>query len=181
MCHSCAAHQRRCSYRTQKLVRIVRARTGLARVYNGRDPENQEAEILESDRRQWFTGGSNSSEQAAGRARPGPQPRLVEATPNELLDRSLQLCAKLRLGARSFCGYERLPPRYVRPALGATALAKVSALDMQALYRELLGRGLSARSIRYTNWVLRSASSRPSVGISFAESRKSPSTMVASA
>jgi integrase len=45
----------------------------------------------------------------------------------------------------------------VRPALGAKALANVFALDIQALYRELLDRHLSARSIRYTHAVLRSA------------------------
>ena len=47
--------------------------------------------------------------------------------------------------------------RYVRPRLGAKALATVAAFDMQMLYRELLDRGLSARSIRYTHAVLRSA------------------------
>jgi hypothetical protein len=36
-------------------------------------------------------------------------------------------------------------------------LAAVSALDIQALYRELLNQNLSARSIRYTHAMLRSA------------------------
>jgi site-specific recombinase XerD len=43
------------------------------------------------------------------------------------------------------------------PTVGAKALATVSAFDIQALYRELLDRNLSARSIRYTHAVLRSA------------------------
>ena len=45
----------------------------------------------------------------------------------------------------------------MRPVLGAKALATVSALDIQALYRDLLDRNLSDRSIRYTHAVLRSA------------------------
>jgi integrase len=36
-------------------------------------------------------------------------------------------------------------------------LASISALDIQTVYRDLLVRGLSARSIRYTHAVLRSA------------------------
>ena len=45
----------------------------------------------------------------------------------------------------------------MRPGLGAKPLASVSALDIQTLYRDLLVRNLSARSIRYTHAVLRSA------------------------
>jgi hypothetical protein len=69
----------------------------------------------------------------------------------------------------------------VEAALGATALAKVSALDMQALYRELLDRGLSARSIRYTNWVLRSALKQAVGWNLFCRIPQSLGTMVASA
>ena len=76
---------------------------------------------------------------------------------NEFLNRWLELCAKPRLRTKSFRDYEGLLRRYVRPALGAKALANVLALDIQALYRELLDRPLSARSIRYTHAVLRSA------------------------
>ena len=76
---------------------------------------------------------------------------------NEFLDRWLQVCAQPRVRAKSFRDYEGLLRRYVRPVLGANALATVSALDIQALYRELLDRHLSARSIRYTHAVLRSA------------------------
>jgi integrase len=61
------------------------------------------------------------------------------------------------LRAKSFLDYEGLLRRYVRPQLGTKALATVFAFDIQTLYRELLNRGLSARSIRYTHAVLRSA------------------------
>jgi integrase len=42
-------------------------------------------------------------------------------------------------------------------SLGVKALSIVSAFDIQMLYRDLLAGGLSARSIRYTHAVLRSA------------------------
>lgn len=59
--------------------------------------------------------------------------------------------------AKSLLDYEGLLRRYVRPQLGTKALPTVSAFDIQTLYRELLNRSLSARSIRYTHAVLRSA------------------------
>lgn len=70
----------------RKVGQIVRrgARTWLVRVYNGRDHRNQEAEIFESDRLRRFAGRSDSSEQDAGRARPGPQSGLVEADPERV-------------------------------------------------------------------------------------------------
>jgi integrase len=78
-------------------------------------------------------------------------------TLNQYLDRWLELCAKPRLRAKSFKDYEGLLRRYVRPRLGPRALGSISALDIQTLYRDLQARSLSARSIRYTHAVLRSA------------------------
>ena len=73
------------------------------------------------------------------------------------LDRWLELCAKPRLRAKSLKDYEGLLRRYVRPGLGPKTLASISAFDIQTLYQDLLVRSLSARSIRYTHAVLRSA------------------------
>ena len=53
--------------------------------------------------------------------------------------------------------YEGLLRRYVRPGLGTKALQSISAFDIQTLYGDLIARSLSARSIRYTHAVLRSA------------------------
>jgi integrase len=76
---------------------------------------------------------------------------------NQYLDCWLDLCAKPRLRAKSFKDYEGLLRRYVRPRLGPKALASISALEIQTLYRDLQVRSLSACSIRYTHAVLRSA------------------------
>ena len=78
-------------------------------------------------------------------------------TLNQYLDGWLELCAKPRLRAKSLRDYEGLLRRYVRPELGTKALASISAFDIQTLYGDLLVRSLSARSIRYTHTVLRSA------------------------
>ena len=78
-------------------------------------------------------------------------------TLNQYLDRWLELCAKPRLRAKSLKDYQGLLRRYVRPGLGPKTLASISAFDIQTLYGDLLVRHLSARSVRYTHAVLRSA------------------------
>jgi len=49
----------------------------------------------------------------------------LKQTLNEFLDRWLELCAKPRPRGKSFRDYEGLLRRYVRPVLGAKALATV--------------------------------------------------------
>lgn len=86
--------------------------------------------------------------------------RLVDGadiTLNEYLDRWLETAAKPRLREKSYRSYESLLRRYVRPSLGARSLAAICPLDIQAVYQQLVERGLSARTIRYTHSVLRSA------------------------
>lgn len=75
----------------------------------------------------------------------------------QYLDQWLQTAAKPKLKAKTFRDYENILPRYVRPALAQRPLAKVTPLDLQALYKEILERGLSARTVRYTHAVVRSA------------------------
>jgi integrase len=47
--------------------------------------------------------------------------------------------------------------RYVRPILGERVLAGMRPMDVQTTYQEMIERGLSARTVRYTHAVLRSA------------------------
>ncbi len=72
------------------------------------------------------------------------------------LDR-FETAAKSRLRERSYRDYHRLLRRYVRPILGERMLSAISPLDVQAVYQRLVERGLSARTVRYTHSVLRSA------------------------
>jgi integrase len=87
----------------------------------------------------------------------GRQVESVQITLNEYLDRWLMIAAKPRLREKSYRSYESLLRRYVRPSLGARNLAAICPLDVQAVYQQLVERGLSARTIRYTHSVLRSA------------------------
>ena len=50
--------------------------------------------------------------------------------------------------------------RYVRPALGRRLLLSLTPLDIQALYNQLHGRGLSGRTVQYTHAVLSHALTR---------------------
>ena len=80
-----------------------------------------------------------------------------DVTLNECLDRWLKTAATPRLREKSYGSYESLLHRYVRPSLGPRNLAAICPLDIQAVYQQLVERGLSARTIRYTHSVLRSA------------------------
>jgi integrase len=87
----------------------------------------------------------------------GRQVDGAQVTLNEYLDRWLETAAKPRLREKSYRSYESLLRRYVRPSLGPRILAAICPLDIQAAYQQLLERGLSARTVRYTHSVLRSA------------------------
>jgi hypothetical protein len=83
--------------------------------------------------------------------------RSSRQTLGQYLDHWLDICARPRLRAKSLRDYSSLLALYVRPRLGSRPLGEVSAVDIQALYSELLDRKLSARTIRYTHAVLFSA------------------------
>lgn len=87
----------------------------------------------------------------------GCQVAGAEITLNEYLDRWLETAAKPRLREKSYRSYESLLRRYIRPSLGARNLTTICPLDIQAAYQQLVERGLSARTIRYTHSVLRSS------------------------
>src|SRR5680860_441472 len=78
-------------------------------------------------------------------------------TLDSYLDRWLETAVKPRVRERTHDDYAKALKRYVRPKLGTRPLAKLSALDIQSVYNQMLDRGLSAASIRYTHAVLRNA------------------------
>jgi integrase len=71
-------------------------------------------------------------------------------TLNQYVDRWLEICAKPRFRGKSLHDYEGLLRRNVRPRLGTKGWRMSPLFNIQELYHELLDRGLSARSIRYT-------------------------------
>jgi integrase len=81
----------------------------------------------------------------------------VTITLDEFLDRWLETAAKPRLRDKSYESYKSLLRRYIRPVLGERILSAITPLDVQSAYQKMIGRGLSARTVRYTHSVLRSA------------------------
>ena len=77
-------------------------------------------------------------------------------TLDEYLDQWL-VTAKMRVREETYFGYEASLRRYVRPALGSKKIGELNPLELQALYTEMLGKGLSARTVRYTHTILSSA------------------------
>jgi integrase len=81
----------------------------------------------------------------------------VTVTLGEFLDRWLETAAKPKLRDKSYESYESLLRRYIRPVLGERILSAITPLDVQSAYQKMIDRGLSARTVRYTHSVLRSA------------------------
>lgn len=78
-------------------------------------------------------------------------------TLGEYLKHWLQAAAKPRLRERTHLEYERQLDRYVIPALGASRLQKLTPLQIQGLYGQMLDNGLSPRTVRLTHAILRNA------------------------
>jgi integrase len=81
----------------------------------------------------------------------------VTITLDEFLTRWLDIAAKPKLRQRSYQSYESLLRRYIRPVLGERILSAITPLDVQGAYQKMIVHGLSARTVRYTHAVLRSA------------------------
>jgi integrase len=76
---------------------------------------------------------------------------------NEYLDRWLETAVKPRVREKTCQDYEGMLRRYVRPSLGERLLSALSPLGLQTTYQQMMERDLSARTVRYTHAVLRSA------------------------
>lgn len=55
---------------------------------------------------------------------------------------------KTQVGPHTHADYTNLMRRYVRPLLGGQQLAKITVLDLDQLYANMVGRGLSVRTVR---------------------------------
>ena len=81
----------------------------------------------------------------------------AKITLNEYLDRWIQTAVKPRVRGKTCQDYEGMLRRYIRPHLDARVLAAMRPLDFQATYQQMIERGLSSRTVRYTHVVLKSA------------------------
>ena len=78
-------------------------------------------------------------------------------TLNEYLDEWLQAAVKARVRERTYEDYRWMMDRYVRPVLGGRKLAKITPVEVQKLYTDMLARELAPRTIRYCHTVLSNA------------------------
>jgi len=133
------------------------ARLWLVRIFLGRDPStgrrkyhNKSVRGAKKDAQQYLTAALRERDLGSF-AKPSSEPL------GAYLDRWLETAAKPKLKARTYRDYETLLKRYVRPSLEGRPLARVTPLEVQAVYGKIMEKGLSARTVRYTHAVLRSA------------------------
>ena len=81
----------------------------------------------------------------------------AKITLNEYLDRWLETAVNPRVREKTRQDYEGMLRRYIRRNLGEKVLAAMRPIDLQTTYQQMIERGLSARTARYTHVVLRSA------------------------
>jgi len=81
----------------------------------------------------------------------------AKITFNEYLDRWIKTAMKPRVREKTYQDYDGMLRRYVRPMLGERVLSGMRPLDLQTTYQQMIECGLSARTIRYTHVVVRSA------------------------
>ena len=87
----------------------------------------------------------------------GQLPHAAAISLNQCLDLWLTTAAKPRLQPKSYADYEALLRLHIRPVLGTRPLGAISQFNVQSVYAQMLERGLSPRTIEYTNAVLQSA------------------------
>lgn len=78
----------------------------------------------------------------------------TELTVDEYFAHWFEHAAARRVRERTLYEYRRVFERYLQGPLGQTRMAKLSALEIQSLYSDLLNRGLSGRTVRYAHSVL---------------------------
>lgn len=78
-------------------------------------------------------------------------------TLDEYLDEWVESAAKTRVRPRTLQGYEELLKSYIRPQLGKLDVSRITPLEIQGVYAQMLDRGLSARTVRHAHGVLRLA------------------------
>lgn len=131
-------------------------RTFLVRAYLGRDGT--------TGKRRYHNHTVHGSKKDAGRYL---NRVLRERDTNTFVEPSRQTVAEYldhwlaairhRVRARTSADYDSLVTRYIKPALGGERLDRLSSMGIAQFYSSLSERGLSARTVRYTHSVLRSA------------------------
>jgi integrase len=78
-------------------------------------------------------------------------------TVNEYFERWHESVSKIRTSARTSDGHKAKYDRYFRKTIGYKKLDKLNVVDIQKVYGQLIGRGLSAQTIKHAHAVLNCA------------------------
>src|SRR5215204_5481083 len=82
---------------------------------------------------------------------------VYRQTVGEYLERWFETSVRGSVRESTYESYRRQVSRYVVPAIGGVKLKSLSAIHIQGMYRSMLDRGLSARTVQYTHAVLHRA------------------------
>jgi integrase len=78
-------------------------------------------------------------------------------TVGEYMEQWLQTSARESVRESTYESYRNQVRRYVVPAIGRVKLKRLSAMQIQGMYRAMLDRGLSPRTVQYAHAVLHRA------------------------
>lgn len=132
-------------------------RTWLVRVSLGREPKTGTRKYHNKTIHGSFREAQNYLITKLQERGVGRLPRAAAISLNQFLDQWLATAAKPRLRPKTYTDYEALLRLHIRPALGTRPLGAITQFEIQRVYAQMLERGLSARTIEYTNAVLQSA------------------------
>jgi integrase len=128
----------------------------LLRVFTGRDGNGKRRYI-----NQTFHGTAKEAQKALRQLlRDKDLGLLVEAermTLNEFLDKWLETSVKPHLRVKTYRGYKSSLGRYFREPLGAKRLGKVTTMDIQSVYADMLSKKLAPATVIYAHAVIREA------------------------
>lgn len=133
------------------------ASTWLVRVYLGRDAQTGMRKYHNQTIHGPFREAQRFLNLRLQQRENGRVVRAVVMSLNQFLDQWLTTVVKARVRSRTFRDYETLLRLHIRPALGSRLIGTICQIDIQSLYAQMYERGLSARTIEYTNAVLTSA------------------------
>ena len=131
--------------------------TWLVRVYLGRDSQTGTRKYLNQTIHGPFREAQRFLNLKLQQRDNGRVSRAAVLSLNQLLDQWLTTVVKARVRPRTFKDYETLLRLHIRPVLGSRLIGTISQIDLQTLYARMYERGLSARTVEYTNAVLESA------------------------
>jgi len=131
--------------------------TWLVRVYLGRDSQTGTRKFLNQTIHGPFREAQRFLNLKLQQRDNGRVSRAAVMSLSQLLDQWLTTVVKARVRSRTFKDYETLLRLHIRPVLGIRLIGTISQIDLQTLYARMCERGLSARTVEYTNAVLDSA------------------------